>query len=312
MSPLRVLLIGLLGTTAACSWQAVAVAADLVTTVPGTIVQDTQLPAVSGLNGKWEFDPGILTGTGGVRAAGSVTAPLGDRFGLQLDGSALYNGSVTYAGAVHAFTRDPSRYLAGVTAGFVRAPGATLGAIGAEGELYLDQVSLEGWAGYAGLDYVDPAILDKSGVFAIGDIAYYATPDWRLALGGSYILGDGALHLSTEYQFHDLGTPLSITGDARLHAGGSLSLTVGLKGYFGGNDDNKSLMDRQRQDDPPNRALDLYTAAGSQLYATAPGSTPTPPTYDTEGACLDAGGTPVFNFDGESPIYIDCEFGAPL
>jgi len=283
MSSVRILTIILLGTTAACAWQAAAMAADLVVSEPaGTIVQpNTQLPAVSGINGKWELDPGILTGSAGVRAAGSISAPIGDRFGLQLDGSAIWNGSLTFSGAAHAFTRDPSTYLLGVTAGFVKAPGATLGAIGPEGELYLGQFSLEGWAGLAGLDYVDPALLDKGGAFAIGDVAYYATPDWRVSLGGSYVLGDLSLHLGTEYQFHGLGTPLSLTGDARLHSGGSASFTVGLKGYFGGSDD-KTLIDRQRQDDPPNRAIDLFTAAGSQLYITA---TPAP-TDPEEVACL--------------------------
>src|SRR6185437_9398752 len=315
MSSVRILTIILLGTTAACAWQAAAMAADLVVSEPaGTIVQpNTQLPAVSGINGKWELDPGILTGSAGVRAAGSISAPIGDRFGLQLDGSAIWNGSLTFSGAAHAFTRDPSTYLLGVTAGFVKAPGATLGAIGPEGELYLGQFSLEGWAGLAGLDYVDPALLDKTGVFAIGDVAYYATPDWRLALGGSYVLGDTALHLSTEYQFHGLGMPLSLTGDARLHTNGGYSFTVGLKGYFGGTDDGKSLIDRQRQDDPPNRAIDLFTAAGNQLYQTAPGTPP--PTEDPETACLaladkyDAdiswSDNECFYFDGETSTVID-------
>jgi len=74
--------------------------------------------------------------------------------------------------------------------------------------------------------------------------------------------------------------PLSLTGDARLHTSGGYSFTVGLKGYFGGTDDGKSLIDRQRQDDPPNRAIDLFTAAGNQLYQTAP------PPVDPETACL--------------------------
>ena len=52
-------------------------------------------------------------------------------------------------------------------------PGASIGALGVEGELYFDRLSLEGWAGIAGLNYVDPALLDKTGAFAIGDLAHY-------------------------------------------------------------------------------------------------------------------------------------------
>ena len=64
-----------------------AVAADLVMSPePGVVVdKNAQLPAVSGINGKWEFDPGLLTGGGYVRAAGSVSLPVGDRFGVQAD-----------------------------------------------------------------------------------------------------------------------------------------------------------------------------------------------------------------------------------
>ena len=280
MSPIRILTLTLLSTAGACAWAGGAVAAD-----PGVIVQQgADLPAVSGLNGKWEFDPGIITGGGTVRGAGSISAPLGDKIGVQGDGFASYSSGkgLAYGGAGHIFTRDPNAYLAGVTAGFVTVPGATLGAVGLEGELYAGQLSLEGWAGYAGLNYVDPAMLDKSGAFAIGDLGYYATPDFKLSLGGSYILGDMALHAGTEYQFHGLGAPLSLTGDARLHRDGNYSVTVGLKGYFGG-DDSKSLIDRQRQDDPDNRALDLFGAAGDQLYATAA----TPATLPFNGANSD-------------------------
>lgn len=301
---LHKLMLALLGTVGVCAWQvAAAQAADLMVTPPGTIVQDTALPAVSGFNGKWEFDPGIITGTGGVRAAGSLSAPLGDRFGVQGDGILTWSSGhgLVGGGALHAFTRDPSSYLAGVTAGVVVSSNATLAALGAEGELYLDRWSLEGWAGVAGLDFVDPALVDKVGGFAIGDIAYYPTDDFRVSLGGSYLLGDLSLHTAAEYQFS--GAPLSVVGDARLHDNGALTFTVGLKGSFGGKND-KSLIDRQRQDDPPNRALDLFTSAGSQIYQTAPMSAP-PPEPTPEDQCLATSGnfwipfTPGDEFNGE-------------
>lgn len=289
----RNLLVALLGTVSVFAWQASADAADLIMS-PAPIVEqgDAMLPAVSSVNGKWEIDPGLLTGGALIRGAGSVTVPLGDRFGLQGDvlGSWSSAHGLVYGGALHAFTRNPSIYLAGITAGVVVAPGATIGALGAEGELYLDRISLEGWAGLAGLNYVDPAMLDKVGAFAIGDLAYYATDDWRLTLGGSYVLGDLSLHTGTEYLFHDLGAPLSLTADARLHNGGGYTLTVGLKGYFGG-DESKSLIERQRQDDPRNRALDMFGATGDQLYATTPGPvTYTDPEASAE-ACAFFGGT---------------------
>ena len=214
------------------------------------------------------------------RAAGSLSLPVGDRFGLQGDVMATLSGTgLTYGGALHAFTRDPSLYLAGITAGVVVAPGAKIGAIGPEGELYLDRISLEAWAGLAAIDYVNPATPDVTGLFGIGDVAFYPADDWRLALGAASILGDNSIHFGSEYLFRGFGTPLSLTGDARLHAGGAYTLTVGLKGYLGGNDDQKSLINRHRQDDPPNRALDLFGAAGNVLAKkTAATTTPCDPT----------------------------------
>jgi hypothetical protein len=284
MSRIRILTIALLTTAGACSWQA-ALAADLIVDQPGVIVDNNaQLPAVSGINGKWEFDPGLLTGGGLVRAAGSVSIPLGDRFGVQADAMGTWTSTngLVYSGALHAFTRDPERYLAGLTGGIVVSPQATLAVLGPEVELYADRVTLEAWGGFASLNYVDPALLDKTGVFGIGDVAYYPTDDWRFVVGGSYVLGDLSVHGGTEYLFRGLGAPISAVADARYHANGNYTFTIGIKGYFGGNDDNKSLIDRHRQDDPPDRAIDLFTAAGSQLFDKS-----TPPTVDLEQVCLD-------------------------
>lgn len=281
---------------------ATASAADLVILDPAPAAEQDvgfAMPAVSGPNGKFELDLGGLTDPSSAifRAAASFSLPVGDTFGLQGD---LAVGSFADewmgGGALHAFARDPSSYLIGITAGVVAADGAALGAIGAEGELYLDRISLEGWAGWAALDYDDPMLSDDSGFFGIGDIAYYATDDWRLSLGVSSILGSNSLRFATEYQFADLGFPLSGTAEARYHDTDAWSAKIGIKGYFGG-DPDKSLIDRHRQDDPPNRVLDLFAAAG-QLTDTYDG--PDDPDFecpDGEIAVSDGDG----GFDCEVP-----------
>src|SRR5690606_18280208 len=119
---------------------------------------------------------------------------------------------------------------------------------------YMDRFSLEAWGGLAAIDYVNPATPDRVGAFAIGDLAYYPMDDFRLTLGGSYVLGDLSLHTGAEYQFQGLGVPMSLTGDACLHASGDYTLTVGLMGNCWGNP-QESMLERHRQDDPPNRAL---------------------------------------------------------
>jgi len=275
---LRQLRLILLGTASLCAWQTGAMAADLLSPTP-VAQQDETLPAVSGVNGRWEFDPGYLSSPSGglFRAAGSLDLPLGDHFGAQGDISVADTPTgLVYGGALHLFTRDPSKYLLGVTAGVIVSPTARLEAVGPEAELYLGNVSLEGWAGYAALQYPAAPGSNKSGFFGMGDVAYYLTPDFRLALGGSDVLGDLALHTAAEYMFHNLGMPLSVTADARFHSGGTWVATIGLKGYFGGSDPGKSLMDRQRQDDPPNRAYDLYGSAADEINAN-PTDTPSDP-----------------------------------
>ncbi|KQV08826.1 hypothetical protein [Devosia sp. Root105] len=272
MSVLRVTKAALLASVFSIPFGSAASAADLILTSPEPVEDqyvDLVLPAVSAINGKLELDFGGITDpeSATFRAAGSLSVPIGERFGVQGD-VAIGNidDSWSFGGALHAFTRDPSSYLLGVTAGVVVADGARLAAIGPEAELYLDRISLEGWAGWAAIDYDDIAMPDENGFFAIGDVAWYPTDDWRLSLGAASILGRESLKLATEYQFSSLGFPLSGVGEVRAYDTGAWSAKIGIKGYFGG-DPDKSLIDRHRQDDPPNRALDLFSAAGDLLTA---------------------------------------------
>ena len=274
MAGFRVSPYSITAVLAAILWAQNSVAADLVLYSPEPVGEqdvDFTLPAVSGINGKLELALGAFNPPASVlvRAAGSLSVPVGDAFGLQVDAAAQNSGAgFLYGGAIHAFTRDPMQYLVGLTAGVVRSGGGTLAVIGPEAELYLDRVSLEAWAGVGNLNYDDPLLADLNGVVVLADAAYYVTDDWRVSAGGSSLLGYNALHLATEYQFRDVSWPFSITGDLRYGQDGGYTITAGLKGYFGGGD--KSLIDRHRQDDPPNRVLNLFGAVGSLLFATPP------------------------------------------
>jgi len=246
-------------------------------------------PAVSGVNGKIEVSGGGVSSpaSGAYRIGGSIAVPLGDTFGFQGDLSIQNYGALAGAGAVHLFTRDPDLYLAGVTAGVVRSSTATLSAVGVEGELYLGQVSLEAWAGVANLDYDALAAVDKSGFFAMADIGWYATDDLRLSIGASSVLGYEALNIGAEYQVTSFDSPFSLTADARFGEDGNVTAMAGLKFYFG---ENKSLIARHRQDDPKDRGLDLFAAAGSQVTTTGV-PTPKPSDFSDEASCEEAGFT---------------------
>src|SRR6218665_505581 len=156
----RALRLALLGTICGLPFST-AFASDLVLYTPRPMAEGDAgltLPAVSGINGKIELSGGILrlppNNYGHVRLNGSLSVPVTDRFGLQGDlGVYSTPTGAGFSGAVHAFTRDPSQYLLGVTAAAVRVPGATLTGIGPEAELYLGDFTLEAWAGVADLNY---------------------------------------------------------------------------------------------------------------------------------------------------------------
>lgn len=166
--------------------------------------------------------------------------------------------------------------------------------IGVEAEAYLDRWSIEAWGGVGGLNYDDPALADLTGVFLLADAAFYPTDDFRLLAGVSHLLGENGLHFGAEYLLRDqLSMPVSLTADVRVTQTGAYAVMGGIKGYFGGDDSGKSLIDRHRQDDPPNRALSLFTAAGGLLYATAPAPTDCSPTVGSPTG----GFVPIDNFD---------------
>jgi hypothetical protein len=270
---------------------------------------DFALPAVSGPNAKIELYGGVTNpGGAALRAAGSVTIPVGSSFGLQLDAAVQTSGAgLMYGGVAHAFTRDPANYLFGLAGGVVRGPTGTLGVVGVEGEVYLDQVSIEAWAGVAGIDY--DVLPDVAGVFVLADVGYYVTDDFRLTAGVSHVIGNNGLHLGAEYLMRDWNVPVSLTADSRITQTG-WSVMAGIKGYIGG-EPGKSLRDRHRQDDPPNRVLSLFGAAGNLLSAvgpTPPVCTPTVDEYnmidggdcypsDPEQFCIDNGYS--YEYNGE-------------
>jgi hypothetical protein len=237
-----------------------------------------QLPAVSAINGKFEFNAGALTLpalTFMARAAGAITVPLGQRFGLQADVSISSSPAFTTSGALHLFTRDPASYLIGGTLGFVHSPGATVFAAGPEAELYFDRWTIEAWAG-ASLVRPAPPVAPRLGPFILSSHNYYPSDNWRVSAGISSLDGYTAVQIGSEYLFEGLSLPLALTGEVRLGQDGALRVTTGIRGYLGP-DSNKTLIDRQRQDDPADMSTALYTAAGkATIYDTPKPAAPTP------------------------------------
>lgn len=266
-----------MGTVGAMAWGHAAQAQDLFSPTP--MSQQTQ--AVSAFNGQWVVGVGSIDPGGGLfTATGSLTTPL-DNYGLQGDFTVTgtSDDGLTGAFTLHAFARDPSAgWMVGITKGVVVTHDAALVAFGAEGELYLDRLSLEGWAGLAGVSYMDGSD-GESGLFAFGDAAYYPTDDLRLVAGASTVLGNAQFHLASEYLLREWDLPISLMADARVGADSSV-FTVGLHGYFGGNDENKSLILRHREDNLRLRSFDLWASAAPALVP--PASPFNPPAGDPE------------------------------
>ncbi len=237
------------------------------------------LPAVSGPNGKVELSGGVagidgFDTTAVFQGGASISLPLGERFGLQFDAADVnkFNDNMI-GGNLHLFTRNPDSYLFGAVGGFAHANNANISYIGPEAELYLNNISIEALGGYM---HLDVAGVQSDKLFAIGDVALYATDDLRFAVGASTIADFKSAHVGAEWQLQDM--PISLTANARIGDDNFKEATVGLKFYFGG--ENKSLIRRHREDDPRNRTLDIFNAAGSAFkppQAGAPIASPCPP-----------------------------------
>jgi hypothetical protein len=215
------------------------------------------LCAVSGINGKISVQGGIAGDnanktSGAFGASGSLSLPLGCDFGLQFDaGFQQELNNTTFGGVAHAFTRDPNAYLLGVTGGYFEGAGSNVWAVGPEAELYAGRFSLEAWAGFAKVDVNGFGTSNEGFVFA--DAAYYPIDDLRMSIGATIVGDSRFLRAAMEYQVSD---PISLGLNAKIGDDDYVAVNAGLTFYFGG-ENNKSLIDRHRQDDPRNRLIDI-------------------------------------------------------
>lgn len=243
-------------------------------------VEDTRLPAVSAFNGKLEgyggwsdIDLAGIEDDVYLKGAASISFPLGDMFGAQIDFSAVHQFDDTmFGGNVHLFTRDPDSYLFGVVVGAATMDDADLFFGGPEAEFYLDNISIELWGGYVNVGW--DGLPDEDKFFAFGDLAWYANDNLRLTLGASSVADFESAHASIEWMFGS-GLPMSVKADFRYGEDDYIAATAGLSIYFGGTTD--TLITRHRQDDPRNRQLDLFAAAGTAFIKPVQ---PAPPPDD--------------------------------
>jgi hypothetical protein len=233
-------------------------------------------PAVSAINGSLELsytftdidnasDAKLLTG------AGSISIPVGHSFGLQFDagvGRFSADQSATgYGIAAHAFWRDPDVALLGLYGDYQTASGFDVNSyrLGVEAELYLDRISLEGFAGAERID-----LRGKEGTYFSAEAlaAFYVTDNVRVhgGVGHGFEKTYGVIGAEAMMPFASNNVALFADGT---FSGKEASVRGGVRVYFG--EEGKSLIARHREDDPRLRLFDSFSA---DIYAGEPDVVP--------------------------------------
>lgn len=212
-------------------------------------------PAVSGLNGKIDARGGYYkTEADNTKdfagfVTGAIAAPLGQQFGVQVDGGVgvAGNGSMYWGGGGHLFWRDPTVGLFGAYGQYTEYKNASATRLGVEGEAYFGKFTLGGNVAYQwGNDSKRVAVDD--GIVAGVNLKFYVTDNFMLRAGGGVEAGSGFGRGGFEFQPGFAALPgLSVFADAGGGGHKHVYALAGIRYYFG---DNKTLIRRHREDDP--------------------------------------------------------------
>lgn len=231
---------------------------------------ETALPAVSAVNGKVEFaggraDMDAVPSDELLYAAAALSIPLGEAWGFQGDVAVLdVFGETAVGGAAHLFTRDPNSHLLGVIGGYMDSGSGNILWGGAEGELYLDNITVQAVAGLSESDSDNIGASTGTDFISLVDLSFYASDNLRFIASASTVAEFESAGVGLEWLLSDLtALPVSLKADARFGENDFASAKVGLTIYFGGDDSGKSLIRRHREDDPDIRAF--FGASGSAV-----------------------------------------------
>jgi hypothetical protein len=190
-----------------------------------------------------------------------LTAPLGHSWGIQVEGGVSdIDGNTTWGAAAHVFTRDPESYLVGLFAAYAREDQFDIDAtrVGAEAELYVNQISLLLAAGYQFGD----ASIDET-AFGDVEVRWYVTDDFAVSGGGSFDETNSVGRAGVEWRPGFSALPgLAFRIDGAFGEDDFQSILGGITYYFGA---DASLKDRHRRQDPE-LAVDnlLFSVQGKQ------------------------------------------------
>lgn len=210
--------------------------------------------AVSAPNGKVSVESGSAGAPGRssvfAMTQGAVTVPVGQLFGVQLDGmTSTSYGSWSGGGALHAFWRDPRIGLIGPVVAVAGSSMGRFSSYGGEAELYADRFTVGLQGGYQGIVSSMPGIAADSG-YVQARLWVYPVEDFALSMeggqAGARTAGGGGVEFLPELMGR---RNVSFFAKASVADNGSYIATGGLRIFFGP-DNSKSLIRRHREDDP--------------------------------------------------------------
>jgi hypothetical protein len=266
-------------------------------------------PAVDGFNVKLDSYGGSVANRSIYGGTGSLSMPLGGQYGLQIDGNlASLDGDAFGVGGGHWFWRNPSQALFGIYGSSTfwdRFGGVNVNHVGAETELYLGAVTLQG---VAGVEFGNSATRTNTSVvttptvittttfaesFSIKtrffdqiNLKYYFNSDLSGYIGHRYLGGRNALALGAELA-RPLGGGLMASAfvEGRVGENDNHGIWGGLKLYFGRTD--KPLLERNRRDDPAQWSTDTAFSLFGANHTGSSLSTSTPTCFGTvvDGIC---------------------------
>jgi len=213
-------------------------------------------PAVAAPNFKLNGQFGEVIDDYAWNVQGQFTAPLGERFGIAVEGGGgAIDGHEYYGAGGHIFTRNPDSYLLGVFGGYAESGefDIDIARVGGEAEFYLNALTISATAGYQ----FSSALGD--GAFGSLDIRWYLTNNFYLSAGGTIDENDRkSLVAATEWQPGFAALPgLAFNARGVWSDDDYRSVTGGMTYYFG---ETANLKDRHRKYDPDSALLQLFQA----------------------------------------------------
>jgi hypothetical protein len=213
-------------------------------------------PAVAAPNFKLNGNFGEVIDDYAWNVQGQFTAPLGERFGIAVEGGGgAIEGHEFYGAGGHLFTRNPDSYLLGVFGGYAESGefDIDIARVGAEAEFYLNALTISATAGYQ----FSSALGD--GAFGSLDIRWYLTNNFYISAGGTIDEQERkSLVAATEWQPGFAALPgLAFNARGVWSDDDYRSITGGMTYYFG---DDANLKDRHRKYDPDSALLQLFQA----------------------------------------------------